>query len=78
MVSPNQEAAVRSQLRCSGIVTAAVGNYRFRVTLDSGHEVLAHLAGKLIKNYIYVVPGDSVTVEISEYDTTRGRIVTRN
>jgi len=49
----------------------------FIVTLDSGHEVMCHLGGKLRKNYIRIVPGDKVTVEITPYDPKRGRITFR-
>jgi translation initiation factor IF-1 len=50
----------------------------FKVELDSGHSVLGHLAGKMRTNYIRVLPGDRVTVELSPYDLTRGRIVFRH
>ena len=61
----------------SGTVTQALANTRFRVQLDTGSEVLAHVAGKMRKNFIRIVPGDKVKVEISPYDLTRGRIVYR-
>jgi translation initiation factor IF-1 len=60
-----------------GVVTEALANTRFRVKLDNGHEVLAHVAGKIRKNFIRIVPGDRVTVELSPYDLTRGRIIFR-
>jgi translation initiation factor IF-1 len=50
----------------------------FRVKLENGHEVLAHLAGKMRMHYIRIVPGDRVTVEISPYDLTKGRITYRH
>ncbi len=60
-----------------GSVVQALANMRFRVELDNGDEVLAHLAGKLKKNHIRVVPGDKVRVELSPYDLTKGRITYR-
>lgn len=52
-------------------------NTMFRVRLDSGHEVLAHISGKIRMNYIKILPGDRVLVELSPYDLTRGRILYR-
>jgi translation initiation factor IF-1 len=49
----------------------------FRVELESGHEILAHISGKLRMNFIRIIPGDKVTVELSPYDLTRGRITWR-
>ena len=57
------------------ILIAKGGN--FRVKLDNGHEVLAHISGKMRKNFIRILPGDKVAVELSPYDLTRGRIVYR-
>lgn len=59
-------------------VMTALPNAMFKVKLDSGHEVLAQLAGKMRMHYIKIVPGDKVTVEISPYDLTRGRITYRH
>lgn len=64
-------------IEVNGVVTEALANTRFRVKLDTGHEVLAHVAGKMRKNFIRIVPGDRVTVELSPYDLTRGRITYR-
>lgn len=62
----------------SGVVTQALANTRFRVQLDSGAgEVMAHVAGKMRKNFIRIVPGDKVEVELSAYDLTKGRIIFR-
>ena len=63
--------------RKSGIVLEALPSTNFRVRLDDGLEILAHLAGKLRLNRIKILPGDRVTVEISPYDEKRGRIVYR-
>ena len=60
-----------------GKVTEALANTQFRVELDNGHQVLAHVAGKMRKHFIRIVPGDRVVVEVSPYDTNRGRIIFR-
>jgi translation initiation factor IF-1 len=72
------ELAVEQKLELEGVVDEALPNLLFRVTLDNGHEVLAHLAGKMRRFRIRVNPGDRVRVEISPYDLTRGRIVYRS
>ena len=60
-----------------GTVTQALANTRFRVELETGDEVLAHVAGRMRKHFIRIVPGDKVRVELSPYDLTKGRIVFR-
>ena len=60
-----------------GKVTQALANTQFRVTLDNGHMVMAHVSGRMRKNFIRIVPGDRVKVEVSPYDLTRGRIIFR-
>ena len=60
-----------------GTVEEALRNAMFRVKLDNGHMVLAHVSGKMRKFFIRILPGDKVTVELSPYDLTRGRIVYR-
>lgn len=64
-------------LEVEGVVTEALANTRFRVQLDSGHTVIAHVAGRMRKNFIRIVPGDKVRVELSPYDLTKGRITYR-
>ena len=64
-------------LEVEGTVTPALANTRFRVQLDTGAEVMAHVAGRMRKNFIRIVPGDKVRVELSPYDLTRGRITYR-
>lgn len=59
------------------MVTEALPNARFRAKLDSGHEILAHVSGKMRMHYIRIMPGDKITVEMSPYDLTKGRIVSR-
>jgi len=60
-----------------GTVVKALPNAMFRVELDNGHEVLAHISGKMRKNFIRILEGDRVSVELSPYDLSRGRIVYR-
>jgi translation initiation factor IF-1 len=60
-----------------GVVTQALANTRFRVKLEIGHEVIAHVAGRMRKNFIRIVPGDKVRVELSPYDMSKGRITYR-
>jgi len=64
-------------IEVEGVVTEALANTRFRVEVEGGHTVIAHLAGRLRKNFIRIVPGDRVRVELSPYDLTKGRIVYR-
>lgn len=60
-----------------GKVKEALPNAMFQIELDNGHQVLGHISGKIRKNYIRILPGDRVTVELSPYDLTRGRITYR-
>ncbi len=60
-----------------GKVTAALANTQFKVKLDNGHEIVAHIAGKMRRHFIRILPGDIVTVAISPYDLTKGRITYR-
>jgi len=64
-------------LEVEGTVTHALPNAVFKVELGNGHEVLAHISGKMRKNFIKVLPGDRVLVELSPYDLTRGRLTFR-
>ena len=59
-------------------VTEALPNAMFRVELENGHKVLAHVSGKMRMNFIRILPGDTVTIEMSPYDLNRGRIVLRH
>ncbi len=61
-----------------GTVTDALPNSIFKVTLDNGHQIIAHVSGKIRMNFIIILPGDKVTVEMSPYDLTRGRITYRD
>ncbi|HZU13459.1 MAG TPA: translation initiation factor IF-1 [Chloroflexota bacterium] len=60
-----------------GVVTETLPNTQFRVQLENGHKLLAHISGRMRKNYIRITEGDRVVVELSPYDLTRGRIVYR-
>ena len=64
-------------IEIEGIVKEALPNAQFQVELPNGHQLLAHISGKLRMNYIRILPGDKVTVEISPYDLTKGRITWR-
>ena len=64
-------------IEVQGKVVQALANTQFRVKLDNGHEIIAHIAGKIRKHFIRILPGDTVTVAISPYDLTKGRITFR-
>ncbi len=64
-------------LEMEGVIEEALPNTMFRVKLDNGHAILGHISGKMRKHYIRILPGDRVTVEVSPYDLTRGRITYR-
>lgn len=64
-------------IEVEGVVVDALPNAMFKVKLENGHEVLAHISGKLRQNYIKILPGDRVTMELSPYDLSRGRITWR-
>jgi translation initiation factor IF-1 len=70
-------AKKEEKIKVEGTVTEALPGTQFRVTLDNGHEVLAYLSGKMRKYYIRILLGDRVTLEMSPYDLSRGRIVYR-
>ncbi len=64
-------------IKAEGMIIEALPNAMFRVELDNGHTILAHIYGRMRRNFIRLVPGDRVIVELSIYDLTRGRIVYR-
>jgi translation initiation factor IF-1 len=64
-------------IEVEGSVVETLPNAMFRVELDNGHRVLAHISGKMRLHFIKILPGDKVTVELSPYDLTRGRIIYR-
>jgi len=65
-------------IEVTGVVLESLPNAMFRVELENRHQVLAHVSGKMRKNFIRILPGDKVTVELSPYDLTRGRITYRS
>ena len=65
-------------IEVEGTVVEALPNTNFKVELENGHQILAHISGKLRMNFIRILPGDKVTVEMSPYDLTRGRITWRS
>lgn len=69
--------AKQTAIRQDGIITEALPNAQFRVRLENGHELLGLLSGKMRMNYIKILQGDKVTVELSPYDLDKGRIVYR-
>ena len=64
-------------IEVEGTVVEALPNTNFKVELENGHQIIAHISGKLRMNYIKILPGDKVKVELSPYDLTRGRITWR-
>lgn len=64
-------------IETSGVVQEALPNAQFKVTLENNHTILAHLSGKMRMNFIRILPGDKVTVELSPYDLDKGRITYR-
>ena len=65
-------------IEIEGVVVEKLPNAMFKVELENGHVVLAHISGKLRMNFIKILPGDKVTLEMSPYDLSKGRIVWRN
>ena len=79
-VAKNKEKGTSQKeegIQVEGSVMETLPNAMFKVKLDNGHEVLAHICGKMRMNYIRMLPGDKVLVELSPYDPTRGRVVYR-
>jgi translation initiation factor IF-1 len=69
--------AKQKSIEQDGTITEALSNAMFRVELENGHEVIAHISGKMRMHYIKILPGDRVKLEMSPYDLTKGRIVYR-
>jgi translation initiation factor IF-1 len=67
----------KETIEVEGVVTESLPNAMFRVELANGHKVLAHISGKMRVNYIRILPGDRVLIELSPYDLTRGRVTYR-
>ena len=70
--------AKEEPIRVKAVVKESLPNAMFKVELEQGHEVMAHVSGKMRMNFIRILPGDSVTIEMSPYDLTKGRIVYRH
>lgn len=69
--------AKEDTIEISGVVTDSLPNTVFKVELENGHNITAHISGKMRKNYIRILTGDSVLVEMTPYDLTKGRIIKR-
>lgn len=69
--------AKEEPIEINGVVDEVLPNTKFRVVLENGHKILAYLSGKMRRHYIRVLEGDQVTVEMSPYDMTKGRVVYR-
>ncbi len=82
-VTSNQEETIernpsqKDKIEVEGVVVEPLPNAMFRVELENKHEILAHISGRMRKHFIKIEPGDKVTVELSPYDLTRGRITYR-
>lgn len=70
--------AKEEQIEMDGVVIETLPNTMFRVQLDNGHIIIAHISGRMRKNYIRILTGDKVKIEISPYDLTKGRITFRD
>lgn len=70
--------AKQSSIQLDGTVTESLGNAMFRVELENGHQIIAHISGKMRMHYIKILPGDKVSIEMSPYDLTKGRITYRH
>jgi translation initiation factor IF-1 len=69
--------AKQDLIKLDGTISEALSNAMFRVRLENGHEIIAHISGKMRMHYIKILPGDKVAVEMSPYDLTKGRITYR-
>jgi len=72
-----QAMSKEDAVKVEGVVREVLPNTMFRVELENGHRILCHISGKLRLNFIKIIPGDKVSVELSPYDLTKGRIVYR-
>jgi translation initiation factor IF-1 len=74
----NERMAKEDHIEMEGIIMETLPNTMFRVQLDNGHIIIAHISGRMRKNYIRILKGDRVTVEMTPYDLSKGRITFRN
>ncbi len=77
-VSNQYDMAKEEAIQMEGVVSETLPNTTFRVELENGHLVTAHISGKMRKNYIRILKGDKVTIELTPYDLSKGRIVYRS
>ena len=70
--------AKQASIQLDGTVVEALGNAMFRVELENGHQIIAHISGKMRMHYIKILPGDKVQIEMSPYDLSKGRITYRH
>ncbi len=70
-------AGTKEVIELTGVIVETLPGTQFKVELENGHQIIAHVAGKMRKNYIRIVPGDKVKVELTPYDLTKGRITYR-
>ena len=77
MTHKKEEKMSKDVIEFEGTIIESLPNAMFRVSLENGHEILAHISGKIRKNFIKILPGDKVKVEMTPYDLTRGRITYR-
>lgn len=70
--------AKQASMQLDGTVVEALGNAMFRVELENGHQIIAHISGKMRMHFIKILPGDKVQIEMSPYDLTKGRITYRH
>ena len=75
--NPDTVMAKQGPIKVDGVITETLPNAMFKVSLENGHNVLAHISGKMRMNFIKILVGDKVTVELSPYDLTKGRITYR-
>jgi translation initiation factor IF-1 len=77
LCAPKNSMSKQALIKQDGTIIEALSNAMFRVKLENGHEIIATISGKMRMNYIRILPGDKVGVEMSPYDLTRGRIIFR-
>ena len=77
MLAETEENMAKYVIEIEGKILESMPNAMFRVELENGHEILAHISGKIRKNFIRILPGDRVKVEMTPYDLTKGRITFR-
>jgi len=77
MLAEIEENMAKDVIEIEGKILESMPNAMFRVELENGHEILAHISGKIRKNFIRILPGDRVKVEMTPYDLTKGRITFR-